>query len=583
MKAFTTQDYEFYPTPAALANKMWDKFKDKDYTRVLEPSAGSGNLIKAMPRWDSRCRGSVEVDVCELDMGLHPLLKEMPGVNIVGLDFLEFGDGAAYSHILLNPPFSQGVAHVLKAWSIGFDCEIVALLNAQSIKNPTAKEGRMLCNLIAQHGHVEFIQDAFLGEDVLRETGVEVALIYLKKSAGLDSGFAESLLSELQSEDISEKADAMVGDYAHLHELTIPKSEIENAVTSFDIAVKVMKESVIAEAKAAYFEARLGQTMANRMSQQNEVPKDTSSKWVRTTIAERYSKLKDRSWATMLRSGQFTSKLSSKAQRRFESEFEAIKKLEFTVRNIYGFLCGILDRQWEMQLDMACDIFDEITKYSPDNSCFYKGYVSNAKHKTCGYRLKSTRFILPGNTAYFSGSLSYEAQRRLEDFDKVFGMLDGKTEPYFGLAHAFNNQIDELKAGARVSTEFFDCRLYVQAGTIHFYVKSKEVIDRLNKLVGQHRKWLPQADEKVSPNFWKQYDMAEKLDKEVKAAVDQVARKGRYWDNPLRSIFSSHDADKGHAVLDSVLDNVLEKHGIPVDFALTHESADQPQLLLLAA
>lgn len=32
MKAFTTQDYEFYPTPAALANKMWDKFKDKDYT-----------------------------------------------------------------------------------------------------------------------------------------------------------------------------------------------------------------------------------------------------------------------------------------------------------------------------------------------------------------------------------------------------------------------------------------------------------------------------------------------------------------------------------------------------------------------
>lgn len=32
-------------------------------------------------------------------MGLHPLLKEMPGVNIVGLDFLEFGDGVLPTRI----------------------------------------------------------------------------------------------------------------------------------------------------------------------------------------------------------------------------------------------------------------------------------------------------------------------------------------------------------------------------------------------------------------------------------------------------------------------------------------------------
>ncbi|OLP04524.1 DUF4942 domain-containing protein [Rhodoferax antarcticus] len=585
MKFFNTEDFEFYPTPLALAQKMWAKFKERDFDRVLEPSAGSGNLIKTMP---DRGYGHQKIDCCEMDVSFHPVLKALPGVDVVGLDFLTFGNAAAYGAIIMNPPFSNGVDHVLKAWEIAFDCEIVALLNSSSLKNPSSQKGRFLCDLIAKHGSVEFIQDAFLGDGVQRETQVEVALIYLKKSADLDQRFANELIDSLDSEDMDAKAKSMAQDYKEVHDVAIPATEVQNAVRMFDQAVSAMKASLIAEAKASYCEARIGQTMANRMSRQDETPKDTSAKWVANEMGDRYLKLKDRAWASILRSADFESKLSSKAQKRFESEFSTIRRLEFTTSNIFGFFQGILDSQNEIQLEMMCDVFDEITKYSEDNVSFYKGWKSNTRHKSCGYRLKSTRFILPGNSGYYGGSISYEATRRLKDFDTVFALLDGKSQPDYGLVQLFRDRADDLKAGERLDSSYFSVRWYPRATTVHFFPKNQAVMDRLNKLVGQHRKWLPPANEKVSDNFWLQYEKSERFDKQVKEAVSKTVRGRSYYDNPMSAIFrdgNDESTAKAHEVVDAVLTDVLEKNDISVDFSLTHESADvdNPQMLLLAA
>ena len=35
-------DLQFYPTPKELALRAWSLFKNKHFTRVLEPSAGNG-------------------------------------------------------------------------------------------------------------------------------------------------------------------------------------------------------------------------------------------------------------------------------------------------------------------------------------------------------------------------------------------------------------------------------------------------------------------------------------------------------------------------------------------------------------
>lgn len=72
------------------------------------------------------------------------------------------------------------------------------------------------------------------------------------------------------------------------------------------------------------------------------------------------------------------SRLSSGAQKRVESEFEQLKKLEFTVSNVYGFLLGIIEGQGQIRIDMACDIFDQITRYHTENSCYYNAWYTTS-------------------------------------------------------------------------------------------------------------------------------------------------------------------------------------------------------------
>ena len=122
-------DFQFYPTPLSLAKKAWAKFKDRDFKRVLEPSAGTGALIKGMPHFDSKYGSTVPVDCIEIDITKHAQLRELPGVQVVGFDFMKFGGGLIHSHAILNPPFRSGVQHVLRVWDNMFDGEIVAHLH----------------------------------------------------------------------------------------------------------------------------------------------------------------------------------------------------------------------------------------------------------------------------------------------------------------------------------------------------------------------------------------------------------------------------------------------------------------------
>lgn len=592
MSLNSENDYQFYPTPLALAVKAWSKFKNKEFVRILEPSAGDGALIKASPSYAKRGYYDIlPVDVCEIDFSKHAILRDIPGVSIVGMDFMEFGSGAIYSHILLNPPFSAGVSHVLKAWDILFDGEIVAIINAETVRNPYSRERKLLVSLIEQFGDVEFVKSAFAGEDAERKTEVEIALVSLCKKSNAAEAIVGTLLDDLQVENANLKAERLAQGYEQMQELMIPTTVLENSVMAFNAAVTAMRAAVIAEARASYYSKMLGLTMAMRDSEEDlSAPVDTSVAWVKTQIAGRYLTLKDQAWAGLLRSSQVTDKLSSKAQKRLESEFARIKELEFTVNNIYGFMTGLVENQGQIQLDMACDIFDLITRYHTDNLCFYKGWKSNDHHRDCGMRIKTTRFVIP---SYGGGrfSLSCEAMCKIIDFDKVFAMLDGKQSSEVSLEYVFRSQFKNLCAGERISSSYFDVRYYPGAGTLHFFATNKALIDKLNKLVGEHRKWLPPADAKVSETFWQQYEKAEKLDKEMRAAIDdQIKANNKLgirissWDHPLKGLFNEDRSENSRKAVDDAMTKVLERHGISVDFRLeAPQSDEQGQMLLLAA
>ena len=569
--------FQFYPTPPALAKRMWAAFKNRDFVRVLEPSAGGGDLLKARPGYESGRGRAVTVDCWEIDITRHENLRKS-GFSVVGFDFLTAsGSGSFYTHVIMNPPFSSGAAHVLKAWNLLWDAEIVALVNAESIRNPFSRERKQLVQLIADHGDVEFIPGAF-GE-AERESGVEVALIWLKKSADVRKEVFGDMIEELAQDN--ENGAGLSGDYNAGHEVALPVSEIEHQVRLFNIAVATMRQAVVSEAKAGHYAALIGKTMADLSGGQSDPSKrDCSVDTIRASLATRYGELKDRAWTSILRSTKVTDRLSQKAHKRLEAEFDNIKQLEYSVSNVYGFLCGLIDKQGDIQCEMVEDVFDEISRYHEDNCALFKGWKSNTKHRTAAMRIRYTRFILPHNHSY-SHSLDWDAERRLGDLDKVFALLAGDREPAYGLVRLFRERLDDLRRGQRLASDYFECRYYPGVGTIHFYTKRPDLIDRLNRIVGARRQWLPPEGCAAHPDFWTQYEKAEKFDKEIRAAIKKTAT--RYWDNPLHRMGCRDEEEwvPMQAQIDRAIDGVLASKGLATDFVL--DAPQHPQLALIAA
>lgn len=573
-------DYQFYPTPPSLARRLWGLFKNRDFTRILEPHGGNGDLADQAPVSSCPRKGrSVPIDCCEIDISHHATLRSKD-YQVVGTDFLQMTSGAIYSHICGNPPFSEGAKHLLHAWDLLWEGEIAFILNAETIRRPCSRERRHLVDLIGKHGSVEFAQGEFEVDEAKRKTSVEVALIYLRKTVNVRDDIIGTLLDDLKVDGTS--AEGIAREFEERRELMLPKTTIENAVVSFNAANMSMRESVKAEAKARYYSHMLGDTMAARNHNGAKSDPVQSVDFIRTAVAKRYLELKDRAWSSILRSTEVTSRLSSKAQNRVESEFALIKELEFTTTNIYGFLCGLCESAGKIQEDMALDVFDLFTKYHEENTVFYKGWISNGKHRSAGMRLKKTRFILPGHgAASHKDGLGYDSERTLEDIDRVFATLDGKSVPEVSLVHVFRDNFDALRKGARISSSYFSVRYYPVIGTIHFYPNGQEIVDRLNRMVGRLKKWLPPQGTKVSDAFWLQFDSAEKYDRELREQVAKTRTSG-HWGDPLRAV-SCDDARGVDALakIDLAMSEVLERHGINVDLML--EGEEEPRQLLLAA
>lgn len=600
-------DFQFYPTPRSLAAKAWAMFKDRDFVRVLEPSAGEGDLILGSPwmitaleRGYHRGR-QVPIDAIEIDMGKHAKLRAIEGTSVVGVDFMEFQSCHNYSHIILNPPFSVGVTHVLKAWDGLLAGEVVAILNAETVRNPHSAERKRFLKLIELYGEVQFEEGAFVTEETRRQTKVEIALVYLRKRAQSNHEIVGDLIAQMRQEDEESAISQMAQDFTTHYDLAIPNSVIENLVLQFNVAVKAMKDSVYASVRSSYY-ANTFQAAIRKLRESPEDAKQESRKSfdaavaVRNGIATQYTELKEAAWATFLESTEVTSKLSSAARTRLQAEFEHVKKMEFTVTNLRGFIDGLMESQGELMMGMACDVFDLVSRFHSENVAFFRGWKSNDRHRTCGFRLKATRFVLPHNKPHQDAQyISCEAGRRLEDIDRVFAMLDGVEAPLVSLSGLFDHQMGSLLAGERLHATYFSARYYAGIGTIHVYPSRPDLMDKLNVMVGRHRNWIPDSRAEAPDNFWEQFEKSEKFDREVRQAIDQEARSSsgysRYSTSPvsgyIREVLNPHgdDTDRNSQIIERSVNAVLQKRGISTEFQVQYDpaSAREKQLPLLLA
>lgn len=178
---------DFYPTPAELADKMVAMADLKRVHFVLEPSAGKGDLVTAIENkmryagyseYTDKHGSQVEIDCIEQDSNLQNLLKGA-GKRLVYDDFLNFETFKRYDLILMNPPFSAGERHLLKALKMMENGgQVVCLLNAETLKNPYSNIRKELVEKLAQlDAEIEYLDGTF--NEAERTTNVQVALVYV--------------------------------------------------------------------------------------------------------------------------------------------------------------------------------------------------------------------------------------------------------------------------------------------------------------------------------------------------------------------------------------------------------------------
>lgn len=580
---------QYYPTPSWLVDKAWALFQSRAFDRVLDVCAGTGAMADGLRRLrDERYRSmdATPVDCIEIDIAHHPTLREK-GYSVVALDVETFEGYGIYSHIVSNPPFSRAANYVLRAWDGLWEGEIAAILNAETLRNAYTAERKRLADLIRQHGSVEIIANAFKGEGVQREADVDVALVYLRKPAECAADWLGPLIDGLRV-DAPEPC-----DFRMPQELALPQSFVDQQVTAFRMAVKAMREAVRARVVADMMSARIGRTMAGMASgamEQADTHTSVRGRDVRALFCSGYNELKDRAWASVLRSTEALSRLSQKVQRQAEERFEEIKKLEFTQANVWGFLLGLVENQPALQMDMMCDVFDAITRYHTTNAVWYRGWKSNDRHREAGMRIRMSRFILPGHaTEAWSSSPKWQTTQFLSDLDNTFALLDGVPAPARPLASVFSEQFAQLKTGARVASSYFDVRYFRQAGTIHFFPTRRDLIDRLNRWVGRHRRWLPPEGQQGTQAFWKAYEAAEAMDNEVRAALARTRSGSRFGDPLWDMRRASADADtrlRAHSQVVAALESVLAERGLlevlAAEEARVHVEGGPPPLKLAA-
>ena len=115
MKVLEAKVPGFFPTPPNLIQNLLELADIQQNERVLEPSAGKGDILDAIKKSYSY----KELHAIEPHSTLREILT-LKGHQLVGSDLLQYNSGDRYDKIIMNPPFEDGqdVDHVRRAFTL---------------------------------------------------------------------------------------------------------------------------------------------------------------------------------------------------------------------------------------------------------------------------------------------------------------------------------------------------------------------------------------------------------------------------------------------------------------------------------
>lgn len=414
-------DTEYFPTPDSLIGKMIAPFHEQLTKRtILEPSAGSGSILDYIQRslsWNKRR----PLYCCEVNPELVYTLQGK-GYKVVAEDFLTFEPMHDFDLVIMNPPFSNGDEHLLKAWDILNGGDIVCLLNAETIRNPYTAKRKLLASIIEKNGSVEFIGRPFATAS--RKTNVEVALVRLHKERTDNTwkiNFDGKKDAEVDfAEAINNRTDLATND------------QIGAYVDAWHNATEAVKDFIKAKAKMQFYtNAFMSPETTDKIitklwSNKEEHAEDNMKNAYHTWLNE----AKSEAWRKIISQLGMDKYMTSSLTKSFDDFCNAQGCYEINKENIFKLFDFVAMNIKTIMDKAVSDLFDKFTMYDKKNTNHTEGWKTNSAFKV------NKRVILP---AFVSCEYSnyyhtnYHRTSEYNDIEKVMCYLSGF--PYENLIH----------------------------------------------------------------------------------------------------------------------------------------------------
>ena len=490
--ALPASDREFYPTPSELAGQMVGLIDWNKVNTVLEPSAGKGDLIDAAIRCmvsrtrldESRARDMF--DCVEIDENLRHILTGK-GFRVVHDDFLTLNTQKHYDVILMNPPFSNGDEHLLKALSLieNSGGQLVCLLNAETVRNPYTNRRKLLAAKIAEHGAaVRMVENAF--SKAQRKSDVEVAIVSFnvpapRRSSILLDGLRHA--DEQRAKNSDEPTALASADW------------LDRLIDGFNLearaGVALMEEY---NALAPYIMS--GSDQYAKPLLRLAVDDHPVSFCGTETINDYLRKLRYKYWGLLLSQKQLTSRMTSQIQNEYHDKIRDLQDYDFSRPNVQRVIREISAQLSRGVEEAIMELFETLSAKhswypeSEKNIHYYNGWATNKAHKV------NSKVILPINGYYarYDGTKKLEAYKfsqTISDLERALSYLDGdgticRIDP------ASVAVVSEQRQRTQMDFSYFEATFY-KKGTCHikFHPDAQILVDRLNIFAARSRAWLP--------------------------------------------------------------------------------------------
>ena len=383
----------------------------------------------------------------------------------------------------MNPPFSNGDDHLLKAWDFLHDGEIVCLLNEETIKNPFTPSRKRLAAIIEKHGSVDYLGNCF--STAQRKTDVNVAMVHLKKASDDDT---IDLWANVSQE--RETNDDIGGD----KNMLAIRDNLGNMQHYYDSANEHMLKAFQHIRKASLYMSANGVALRDADKILSMALSNVNSARAEYVKAHRHE-----AWKNVFEKMEFRKWLDKKQTDQFIRDIERNANVPFTKDNIKGTLQNVFLQRNNLFEQSVVNVFDELTCYYNGNTNHTEGWKTNDSYKV------NQKIIFPYGCAFED---RYGGNFRMcwggsvidiyNDLDRIMCGLDGQD---FAECHTIYQAMDNKFRilGSNVKAPFdneAESRYFLikffKKGTVHLTFKDRELWQRFNVTASKGKNWIGQ-------------------------------------------------------------------------------------------